>query len=497
MMRSAFVALVLTVCLFASEVTGQSQMTPARAPEVAHFDPQPWLDDFHELITAMESHYADLDWAIHDRKMDLPKLRQETEDKLRQSQDEPTARHVFEKFLDAFGDGHLGITWPKPPAAVPDKNPPENKSLCSRLGYASHPSPGIDFSLIPGYEHVESEGSASFPGGILTLKGGVKLGVIRIATFSEHGFPEECEQTFRELKLADDAKCDQDCENRIELGTANRLTGEVVKRAQQFREKGAAALLVDITHNGGGSDWNEPVVRSLSCVPLRDAHQGFIKHEHWTTELESRLRQVEDDLNNGREPKTVLEKAAQTLRAAIAQSKERCDRSRAFADGKTDCRLEVDDLLYWSDVLPYAKPGSFASFDSKTTLFHALRYDYSEDTNRLPLYVVVDRQTWSSAERFASLLQDNSAATIIGELTGGAGCGFTNGGIPTTLSQSHAAVKMPDCVGIRKDGSNGNDGVTPDVLVPWAVRDTPYTKAEKLLMAFEKVWDSLQKDWRP
>jgi hypothetical protein len=40
---------------------------------------------------------------------------------------------------------------------------------------------------------------------------------------------------------------------------------------------------------------------------------------------------------------------------------------------------------------------------------------------------------------------------------------------------------MPDCVRLRKDGSDEVNGVTPDILVPsWAERDTPYTKAVKL-----------------
>lgn len=56
------------------------------------------------------------------------------------------------------------------------------------------------------------------------------------------------------------------------------------------------------------------------------------------------------------------------------------------------------------------------------------------------------------------------------------------GGIPTTLAHSGAQVKMPDCVGFRSDGSNANDGLTPDVFVPWAGRDTPYRKANKLLV---------------
>jgi C-terminal processing protease CtpA/Prc len=85
-----------------------------------------------------------------------------------------------------------------------------------------------------------------------------------------------------------------------------------------------------------------------------------------------------------------------------------------------------------------------------------------------------------AAEYFAAILQDNKAATIVGQLTGGAGCGYTNGRIPAELRHSHAVVKMPDCVRLRKDGSDEVNGVTQDILVPWAERDTPYTKAVKL-----------------
>lgn len=476
------------MCSVAMANSVQPQSSPATTTATAPFDPQPWLDDFHELTSAMASHYADLDWAINDRRMNLPKLRQDTEDKIRHSGDEQGARRALAEFLDAFGDGHLSISWAKPAASQNDATSQASGSLCSRLNYKAHSQPGIDFSLLPGFSNVGGEGFDLFSGGMLTLpSSGTKLGLIRIAEFSEHGYPGECEKTIREMYLDDKSKCSEDCEDKIAVETANRLTEAMTKRVQQLRGLGASALLVDITHNGGGSDWYEAVLRSLSSVPLTDARRGFIKHEHWTTELESELRGVEADLKNGKEPEALLEEAVIRLRTAIARSKEPCDCSHVFNDGKLDCSLVVDDLLFWSGVLPYAKPGSFASLESRTTLFHPLQYEYSEDARRLPLYVVVDRQTWSSAERFPSLLQDNGAATIIGELTGGAGCGYTNGGVPTVLTHSRAQVKMPDCVGLRKDGSNGNDGVTPDVLVPWAARDTSFTKASKLLRALDKT----------
>lgn len=196
---------------------------------------------------------------------------------------------------------------------------------------------------------------------------------------------------------------------------------------------------------------------------------------------------MESDLNKGAAPRSVLEEAAGKLRSAITASQQPRDRSRVFEGGSLNCSLVLTNVLFWSGVLPYAKPGSFAALESKTTLFKPFQYEYMENSDRLPLYVAVDRRTWFSAERFAALLQDNGAAMIVGELTGGAGCGYTGGGIPTTLAHSGAQVKMPDCVGLRGDGSNANDGVTPDVLVPWAARDTPYTKANKLLVYLGKI----------
>jgi C-terminal processing protease CtpA/Prc len=96
---------------------------------------------------------------------------------------------------------------------------------------------------------------------------------------------------------------------------------------------------------------------------------------------------------------------------------------------------------------------------------------------------VVDRNTWSAAEYFAAILQDNHAAQIIGEVTGGAGCGYTDGGIPAKLKNSGAELKMPDCVRYRADGSNEVNGITPDILLPWSGHDSDFQRLNGLLAA--------------
>jgi len=467
----------------------QAQSSPAAACAHPGFNPQPWLEDLSQLTAEMSAHYANLEYAVQERRMDLPGLHRETEAKLSQSCDDQEARKVLESFLKAFGDGHLVIDWPRPAPPPEAAKPSEPQSLCARLDYKKFGfKPGIDFASLPQFTTVGGAEADWFPGGILRLTDTAKLGVIRMSIFSEHAYPDACQQTVQELHLRESDKCDEKCENTIERETANRLTAAMVRRLSQLQAAGATAILVDITRNGGGSNWVEPLPRVLSRVPLREATSGFIKHQHWTKQLKEQLGSVETDLKNGSEPKHVLEELAARLRSGIARSEEHCDGSQVWKDGKLPCSLLVNDVFFGgSNLLPYAVPGSFASLESKTELFHPLDYTYSESPNRPPVYVVVDAGTGSAAEYFPAVLQDNGAATIFGEVTGGAGCGYTDGGIPAVLKNSQATVKMPDCVRYRKNGMNEVAGVTPDVLVPWSAHDSPYLKAQKLLRSVREA----------
>lgn len=97
-------------------------------------------------------------------------------------------------------------------------------------------------------------------------------------------------------------------------------------------------------------------------------------------------------------------------------------------------------------------------------VFSPAKYPYTAGVWRGPLIVVVDSLTYSAAEEFASVLQDNHAALIMGAPTGGAGSGHTDGGTPTTLPNSHGIFELPDCARFRANGDNEVAGVQPTVL---------------------------------
>jgi hypothetical protein len=454
-MRQRLLFLFLAVLTCTAQNVNDSQS--------ASFNPKRWLEDFHQVLSEMSVHYANLDWAVEDRKMDLPRLRLDTETKLREATNEQDARRILDKFLASFGDGHLEIDWPKSPGpSKPAATAPQG--LCDRLGYNMRLRPGLDFASLPGFSAQSTPEERFFPGGLLRLRNQTILGIIRIALFSEHGYPEVCQDAARNLHLEEATTCDEKCEDQVQLATGNLLTAALVRRAEALAQAGATTLLIDITHNGGGSDWAEVPPRVLSSVPLRDPKAAFIRHEHWTKQMQERLQIVQADIKNHAGSEALLKTEADALEKAIEESKRPCNRAAVWDTGKLTCSL----------LVPTPAQNRQISL-----------YSYTENPKALPLYVAVDRDTWSAAEYFAALLQDNHAATIFGEVTGGAGCGYTNGGIPAKLKNSRAPLKMPDCVRFRADGTNEVNGVIPDGLLPWSGHDSDFQRAEKLLAALD------------
>lgn len=482
--RSFALAFVITVAAFATFEAVCADQTQTSAAEP--FNPRPWQEDFSQLLDAMTNHYANLEWAVTGRHMNLPKLRETTEQALSKAQSETEARAAMEKFMNAFGDGHLEIDWRK---AAPEAGPTNvYADICQTLGYSMRGNgPGVDFTQLPQFSPLPSEEAVFYPGGLLRISVKQTIGIIRIGLLAEKGYPEACESVVKTLGLAQDAKCDSDCGDRVQLAVANYLTAALLRRATALRKAGATSLLLDITGNGGGTNWAEIPPRVLSPVPLHDSKYAFVKSDHWVKNMEERLADVESDLKNNRGPHDDLQSARTRLLQIIEQSKQKCDRSSVWRDGSLHCSQLVKDAWFTSGLLSYAGPESYPGLESRDSLYHPLRYDYTESTDRLPLYVAVDWNTWSAAEYVAAILQDNHAAVIIGTPTGGAGCGYTNGGIPTILTNSQAEVKMPDCVRIRADGSDAVDGVMPDKLIGWSKHDSEYEKAEKLFMTLKAL----------
>lgn len=476
-MRNTRLAVVLALMIAA----------PPYALYAQHVDTTAWLQDFEQLKQAMAAHYANLEWAVTRRGMDLKQLAATTAARLRDAGTDADARRAIESFLGAFGDGHLEIQWPTPDGAPASSRPPTAarapvRPACRALGYRSTSvSKGLGFALLPHFRPLTTADSPIFAIGVLQVPGGRPVGVLRIALFSGQPFPDLCEQAATARALAADAPCDSGCLEQLEVEARNRLTAALERQIAALERQNVRALVVDLTHNGGGSEWVEVAARPLTSHPLRDSPMGFVRHPHWVGQLADRLARVEADTGAATgHIRELLRQAANVLRRQLAEARRACPQGGRWEDERPACELLVTEPpLYPAGVLRYARADSLPPGFAPSYLFDPLRYVYHEGVYRGPLMVVVDRETASAAEEFAALLADNGAATILGEPTYGAGCGYTNGGIPTTLEHSRGDVRMPDCVRFRADGANEVEGITPDVLIPWRGADSPLQKARR------------------
>lgn len=446
-----------------------------------------WSEDFAQLKREMSASYANLEWAVENRGLDLKQLSGQTESRLLGARSEPEAKKIIESFLDAFGDGHLSVQWAQ--NKVNNSSPADNAQpnsqmpLCRRLGYQSqNQTPRIAFTRLNDFREINTEDSKYFSIGVLRAAAQRDVGVIRIAIFSEYAFPDLCEQAAAQMSLTKDSPCDAECEDKVERRAANLLTAALARQIEALKRNKISALLADITGNGGGTNWTEPAARTLSAKSLRSPRQQFIRHEHWTKQLKRRLEIIEADARRSASPnRELLLQGENILRKAISESQQPCDRGGVWENRKPDCLLVVTaPPLYPQSVLAFAEPGSLPDKPSSRFLFYPSRYAYREGVYAGRLMVLVDQGTWSSAEYFAAMLRDNNAATIIGEPTGGAGCGYTNGGIQTYLKNSRARVKIPDCVRLRADGTNEVAGITPDVLIAWRSNDSRYQRVKRV-----------------
>lgn len=458
------------------------------------FSASGWLEDFAQLKQEMTAHYANLGWAIESRGLDLKQLSEGAESRLKRARSDAEAQEIIESFLAAFGDAHLNIEWPAAGGgSIQTSSGPQSTStppLCSRLGYRSQTvGQGIVFSRLNEFREIKTEDSRYFPIGILRFPGKKRVGVIRIALFSEYAFLDLCERATAEMGLTRDSACDEDCDDRVERKAADLLTAALSRQITALKHERIAALLVDITGNGGGTNWVEPAARTLTPAPLRSPRVGFIRHEHWVRQLRARMERIEADIaRSSPTQRSLLIKALAGIRKAISEAQRTCHLDIVWQNLKPSCSLVVTDPpLYPQSVLSYAKPGELRDIPSSRYVFYPSRYTYREGVYSGALMVLVDQGTASSAEYFTAMLRDNNAARVFGLPTAGAGCGYTNRGIPTLLKNSGGRVKMPDCVRFRADGSNEVAGITPDVLIPWRSNDSRYQRAKRVFDALHKT----------
>lgn len=452
------------------------------------YDAARWREDFAQARQELARSYANLDWVVADRRIDLQALVERTEHGLATAKSDDEAVAVLDQFLDTFGDGHVYLLRPQraaaaapAPTATATATATEMKT-CRDMGFRPmrRDREGIDFGRTGQYEALTNEDAAILPAGVLKA-GGKRLGVIRIGLFAEQAFPALCE---REHPAP--APCDSACQQKIFSRVGKTLTRTLERQAQALAAKKVDAIVVDITANGGGTDWAEAAARVLTGPGVVAPRISFIKHPHWVKGIDDRLKDVDLDLKRttiGAAQRDWLLAARAELIKSRALAAEPCERD-AIWNNQRVCALLVPPRLHSTGLEATPRPLDFGGYESEWLHYNVARYEPNVAWQG-KLAILVDNRTASAAELFTATLRDNDRATLIGAPTKGLGCGYTDGGIPITLRNSGVQIKVSDCARLRANGENEVAGIVPDVLVPWRSNDSPYQRAARAFVALE------------
>lgn len=464
-MRSrVFISMIAYVCV-ANLAAGDSPT----------FDPKPWLGDLAQTREALATKYANLEWVVPEREMDLESLFNDAKKQLQSATTDTDARGIFDRLARRLGDGHVRFRWTTDSDAKPTP-----KANCAALGYDSAIRGKQVAALIPGYSPISEAPAKEFPAGTLHVAGHT-VGVIKLGIFTPDGMPELCAESLLALKLSANTPCGDTCKDRIGNWVADRMTRDLAAQLQAIVSAKANILLVDVADNGGGTEWAEAAARMVTAVRLKSERIGFVRGPHWEEHFASTI----DDLraaakSASKKDQNILNGLEEQAREYRREAATPCD-SQPLWQGK---RLSCNWLglgFYASGLIDSADPQALKNKPWAKEFFTPMQFPYEEGVWRGPLIVLVNGGTGSAAEEFAALLQDNRAAVIIGAPTAGTGCGHTNGGTPTTLKNSGAVLELPDCARIRADGSNEVVGIQPDVLVGLRSTDGAHRQGVRVL----------------
>jgi hypothetical protein len=289
------------------------------------------------------------------------------------------------------------------------------------------------------------------------------------------------------------APCDSACQQRIFTRVGKALTRTLERQARALAAKQVDAIVVDITGNGGGTDWAEAAARVLTGPGVAAPRISFIKHPHWVKGIDARLKAVDVDLERtttGAAQRAWLLAARAELTKSRSLAAEPCERDAIWKNQRV-CPLLVPPRLHSTGLEATSQALDFSGYESAWLHYNVARYA-PQVAWQGKLAILVDNGTASAAELFTATLKDNNRATLIGAPTRGLGCGYTDGGIPITLKHSGVQIKVPDCARLRANGENEVAGIVPDILVPWRGNDSPYQRAARALVALEGWMEKLK-----
>lgn len=441
------------------------------------YDAQPFLADLSALEDSTAAGYANLEWQVHQGVVNPVALHQRTDSLIRAARSSGEARAALVSFGQAFKDGHYHLR--RPPSALLQRitstftgqrsDAPEStvsaSSGCKSLGYRAERSSSL-LRKHAAYREVTTPND-DFEGGVI-VQGDRHIGVVRIGSFGIHGFRNACEAAWPSATKADsNGVCASRCQTALYYAVSDSILSALRHTITAVTRAGATQMLVDLSGNGGGTDWVTPAARQFTAAKLSGHVAGAIRHPHYHQRMTDAVEDLRNDIATTTDTvwRRTLSDALARAELQLTDIRTPCDRRTVWRNGIASLTCsQLATRTYTTGLLDYL-PTSVYGLAGAKTVFSPARFRYAEGVWNGPLTILVDRHTASASEDFVVALKDHGVARVIGEKTYGAGCGYTDGGIGFQLAHSRLRVSMPDCARIRRSGQNEVSGVEVDVAV--------------------------------
>lgn len=228
------------------------------APAQPTFDRAAWLSDYARLKVALAQSYANLDWQVNWRGINLARADAQISAMLQGAKDDTAATLLMVQLVDAFDDPHLKLKAGTPPAGttlVPQSSdgsgPAQLPSGCDAEGYREgRAATRLPYSTAPGWAEIAA---APFQSGMIG-----DVGMIRIPSFDETRYLAACKAAMKPgLKGRE-----------LQLATRAELNRQLAKLVAELRNKGMKRLVIDLSRNGGGSEWSSEAVTLFAAGRL-------------------------------------------------------------------------------------------------------------------------------------------------------------------------------------------------------------------------------------
>ncbi|TFI56715.1 hypothetical protein E2493_18730 [Sphingomonas parva] len=457
------------------------------------FDRQAWQQDLAQLRAELERAYVNLAWmGAPESGVDVPRLWRRAQASLAAATDDEEARRAIRAFVAGFEDGHFSElpAQSRSAPAEPEPAPPaldadDPKSGCAALGFAS--TAPVAFSLpferLPGFRLLSDGLAAPFRAGLAPLPDGRTIGVIRIQNFRPTPFPAVCLDAWNSLRSNGAAVTAEAIAEAAERGWFAALA----RQLGALRTLGSAAVIVDIGTNSGGNDsgdWTARLVTNRAVASARMAAVDAPIAARYFDEQIAELDAVRPAARDAEARAAVDRARAFFARRKAAIGKARCDLSWVWRERRTwdpDACNRTIDSGFASGFAAGLPRGAYGSSEVASRISWPSRIEAHFGAWTGPVYVLINGRSYSSAEMFAAVMQDNRIGRLIGEKSGGDGCGFMVEAEPLVLAHSRLRFRLPNCMRLRADGSNEVAGVTPDLPLPQIEGESTRARAARAL----------------